>query len=83
MSYEPMLLIRAEDLRNLEGLMYDRTFAASPTCNASPFLMDVVCLPTVEFEDSEFFICRPELSSFNSEVREFLDDFDVYYRTWI
>lgn len=88
MSYEPMLLIRAKDLRTIDFVLDDLKYNqvegyTEEETEAGLFLHSVLNNESVKFEDSEFFICHPEFSSFNANVREFLDDFDVYYRTWV
>lgn len=85
MSYEPNLIIRAQDLKRLEGVLDDRQNAPlyyydSGTVKVAEFLQEVIGSVPIEFEDSSFYICQPELTSFNADVREFLNEFDVYYK---
>lgn len=87
MSYEPTLIIRAKDLDDLKQLLDDRQYYSSATfCSedirVAEFLNNVLKYEIIEFEDSSFYICQPELTLFNADVREFLDEFDVYYKTF-
>jgi len=84
MSYEPKLIIEAGDLNTL-SLNVELKGISNFTDEEErviDFLYSVLKYPPIEFEDSSFYICQPELTSFNADVREFLDEFNVYYKTF-
>lgn len=82
MGYEPTLIIKAEDLRCSLSVIIDYPKEYFVNGDVFAFLFNTIKHPPIEFEGTSFYICHPELTSFNSDVREFLDDFNVYYKTY-
>lgn len=77
MSYEPKLIIRKGDLDDIANIllsdMYDKT-NDEETIRVATFLGNVLDSNVISFAEIDLLICQPELTKFNSQVREYLDD---------
>ena len=82
MSFEPTLIISKSDLtKNIGRLEANQHSNSLREKRVSAFLIEVDTCPTFQFDDGiELVMCRPELSSFNKEVRDELDYLGIDYR---
>lgn len=78
MSYEPEIMMNAQDLRDekdvLEQLSYSKTLRTDKQAYVK-FLLQVINDDNyIRYKGTEFYFIQPELSSFNLGVRKFLTD---------
>jgi len=86
MSYEPSLLIKFSDLKRIEKELVEEQYSDNTDVERiANFLLEDLkhenLLP--EFEGTKVVLTKPEFTSFNSLVRERLDEGNVYYVTFI
>lgn len=80
MSYEPRLIISHEDLHENRDLIL--TFANHKDASrAVKYLEKLLDDIPITIKEVQIVICQPELTKFNSEVRELLRHFKIEYAT--
>lgn len=81
MSYEPTLIIRKDHLENHESELENEKYCG---CEVSSFLYDVLHSESIQFDVEgnilELVICQPELTGFNSDVRQKLRDYEIDFK---
>lgn len=87
MSYEPTLIIKKKDLEKHRRLFEEEQWSGeTDTEKIAKFLLDVLENDTIEFmvgkEKLELHICNPELTGFNSTVRDKLRDLEIPFQTY-
>lgn len=84
MSYEPTLIIKYNDLRKIESELIEEKYSENTDISRiAKFLLEELWGEKIDFEDKCIIISRPEFTTFNSLVRERLDEGNVYYKTVI
>ena len=78
MSYEPRLIISAHDLRGHENEIVRDSYAY-PDDTAIQYVAKLLNCESVLLKGVSMIICHPELTSFNAEVRDTLDDYEIEY----
>ena len=82
MSYEPTLIIKYDDLKKIESELQEEQYSKNTDVKRiAKFLLEELWDEKIDFEDKRIIISKPELTSFNSLVRERLDEGNVYYKT--
>jgi hypothetical protein len=82
MSYEPSLIIKMKDLQdNHDEICYaeDLYSKNEKKLKAYKELYNAIKMEPIVFEDKEFVIIQPELTSHNKAVRDLLDYLNIYY----
>jgi len=85
MSYEPRILLEKKDLLAIENKLLAKEF--DEKARVEKYLLEQLRYEPCIFKcklsfpscDHELLIMKPELSSFNAEVRKFLDKNKIYY----
>jgi hypothetical protein len=85
MSYEPTLIIKFNDLKKIEKELEEEQWSEnSDISRIAKFLLEELkyedLLP--KFEGTTIIMSRPEFTTFNSLVRERLNESSVYYVTF-
>jgi len=81
MSYEPRLIIRRSDLIKHENTFeYEQYDLDKDNAEVSKYLLNIVKGGYIKFKEIELYICQPEFSKFNSDVRDKLIELDVEYK---
>lgn len=86
MSYEPTLIIKYTDLKKIESELEEEQYSTNSDIERiALYLLEELkyekLLP--EFEGTKIIMTKPEFTTFNSLVRERLDEGKVYYITFI
>lgn len=82
MSYEPTLIIKYDDLKRIEAELEEEQYSKNTDIKRiAKFLLEELWDEKIDFEDKRIIISKPEFTSFNSLVRERLDEGNVYYKT--
>ena len=82
MSFEPTLVIKKSDLakHNLIDLAYTLESTDPELFKVVDYLRNIYEKnDTVVIDNLELIICRPELTSFNKDVRDYLDELEVQF----
>jgi hypothetical protein len=84
MSYEPTLIIKYDDLKKIKDDLFVEQYSDnSDVKRIADYLLDCIRLDDLryypEFLGTRIVVCEPEFTSFNSLVRERLDEGGVYY----
>ena len=84
MSYEPTLIIKYDDLKRIEPELEEEQYSQNTDVERiAKYLLDCICLDDMryypEFLGTRIVVCEPEFTTFNSLVRERLDEGKVYY----
>ena len=84
MSYEPHLVINADDLvKKAELFCYSMQLKWSKKDKDVMEYLDIVRqYQPIHISGVNMIICHPELTSFNKRVREKLYDWDVEFAEW-
>jgi hypothetical protein len=81
MGYEPRIIAKRQDLLKikpeLEEEQYSENTGVSRIAKEILSIIDIY----IDFEGIEIIIFQPELTTFNSLVRERLTEGNVYYKT--
>jgi len=84
MSYEPTLIIKYYDLKNIESdLIKEQYSENSDVSKIAKFLLEELWDKVINFQGNLILISKPEFTSFSTLVRERLDEGNVYYKTAI
>lgn len=82
MSYEPRLIIIKTQLAKHEQILEQEQWNTDEEiAKVAKFLLEVNRHKTIKFDEIELVLCQPELTNFNSAVRNKLDELEVDYRT--
>ena len=84
MSYEPTLIIKYDDLKKIQSELEEEQYSENTdNKRIAEYLLDCIRLDDMrycpEFLGTRIVVCEPEFTSFNSLVRERLDEGNVYY----
>jgi hypothetical protein len=84
MSYEPALIIKYDDLKRIKPELEEEQYSQNADVERiAKYLLDCIYLDDVryypEFLGTRIVVCEPEFTTFNSLVRERLDEGKVYY----
>jgi hypothetical protein len=86
MSYEPTLIIKFDDLKKIESELIEEQYSDNTDVKRiALFLFEELRFEELlpKFEGTTVIMSKPELTTFNSLVRERLDEGNVYYITFI
>lgn len=84
MSYEPTLIIKYDDLKRIKPELEEEQYSENTDVKRiAEYLLGCTYLDDMryypEFLGTRIVVCEPEFSTFNSLVRERLDEGKVYY----
>ena len=83
MSYEPILIIKYDDLKRIESELEKEQYSENKDVEKiAKFLLEEL-KSSVDFEGIQIIIAKPEFTTFNSLVRERLDEGKVYFVAFI
>lgn len=84
MSYEPTLIIKYSDLKKIESELEEEQYSDNADIKrVAKYLLEEFKFEKLlpEFEGTKISVIKPEFTTFNSLVRERLDEGNVYYIT--
>jgi hypothetical protein len=81
MSYEPRIIAKRQDLLKIQSELEEEQY--SDNLDIARIAKEILSTidSYIDFESIEIVIFRPEFTTFNSLVRERLDEGGVYYKT--
>lgn len=81
MSFEPTLILRKKDLEKSISILEQEQYSGDDdTVRVAEYLLNVNTYETVKFDELELVICQPELTGFNSLVRDKLRELEIDFR---
>lgn len=81
MSFEPTLIIRKKDLEKSIHILEKEVYSGDDdTVKVARYLIDVNNYDTIKFAELELVICQPELTGFNSLVRDKLIKLEIDFK---
>lgn len=81
MSFEPRIILRKRDLENSISILEKEQYSDhNDTVRVAEYLLSVNTYPTIKFDELELVICQPELTGFNSLVRDKLHELEIDFR---
>ena len=81
MSFEPILILKKKDLEKSISILEQEQYSGDDDIvRVAEYLINVNTYETVKFDELELVVCQPELTGFNSLVRDKLRELEIDFR---